>query len=151
MFGFIKRFFGIKTDSERRRKLYEEQLPPDSMRLPKAKLVKYVPELHPNVRKIADKKRGCLLEWDLTDEQRTPPKKSFFPKYFFKNQKVHKIVLDDFGRRAVELIDGKRSISAIAEKLREGMIYNQEQMEDAIIAYLGQFVRRNIVTIAPKR
>lgn len=148
MFGFLKRFFGVDENS-RRRKLYEEQLPPESMRISKAKLLGYVPEIHPGVERISDKRFGCVLEWELSDAQRTPPKKSFFPKYFFRRQRCHRLVLDDFGRRTVELTDGLRTIAEIAESLRKGSTYTQEQMEDAVLAFMGQLVRRNAASLAP--
>ena len=149
MFGFLKRFFGV-DDDKRRKKLYDEQLPPESMRISRAKLIHCVPEIHPQVERISDKRYGCLLEWDLSEQQLTPPKKSFFPKYFFKINRRHRLVLDDFGRRTVELTDGKRTISEIAEILRKNTSYTQEQMEDALLAFYGQLVRRNAASLAGK-
>ncbi len=147
--GFLKKFLGVDDEGTRRRKLYEEQLPPESMRISRAKLLGYVPEIHPEVERISDKRYGCLLEWELSEAQRTPPKRSFFPKFFFRRQRRHRLVLDDFGRRTVELTDGVRTVSEIAEKLREGNSYTQRQMEDAVLAFLGQLVRRNAATLAP--
>lgn len=149
MFEFIKRFFGIESDAARRRKLYEEQLMPQSMRISRAKLLLYVPELHPEVEKITDPRHGCLLEWRLTESQRVAPKRSFFPKYFFREKRRHRLVLDDFGRRMVDLTDGKRSIRQISEALLEGTQYAPMQMEDAILSFVGQLVRRNVMTLAP--
>lgn len=152
MIKFLKKFLGIgESDAARRRKLYEEQLPPQSMRLPKAKLLSYIPELHPSVRRVSDKRFGCLLEWELSEGQRTAPKKSFFPKYFFRQQRTHRLVLDDFGRRTIELVNGKRSLFEIASKLRENTSYTQEQLENAIIDFFGQLVSRNAITLAPPK
>lgn len=148
MFGFLKRFFGV-DDDKRRRALYDEQLPPESMRISRAKLLRHIPALHPGVQRLADKRYGCLLEWELSDAQRTPPKRSFFPSRFFRNQRRHRLVLDDFGRRAVELTDGVRTVAEIAEGLRSGTAYTQEQMEDALLAFYGQLVRRNAASLAP--
>ncbi len=207
MFSFLKKIFGGETEAAKRRKLYDEQLPPESMRIPRVKVISSVPELHPNVRRVVDKRYGCLLEWELTEEQRKMPlptkgsgvsttlgKRSFaifallgtivsfiafcvhmtfsvfiifliflmlllsvlnillnfglgLSMKFFKRSKYHKIVLDDFGRRTVELINGQNKVKEIAEKLRTGTSYTQDQMEDAVLAFIGQLVRRNVVSL----
>ena len=148
MFGFLRRFLGIDTDAARRRKLYDEQLPPESMRISRASLVRHIPAIHPEVRRVSDKRYGCLLEWELSESQRTAPKRSFFPRAFFRGRHTHRLVLDDFGRRTVELADGERDIFEIAEALRQGTPYPQEQMEDAVLAFFGQLVRRNAASLA---
>lgn len=148
MFGFLRRFLGIDSDAAARRRLYDEQLPPESMRISRAKLVRHVPEIHPEVRRVSDKRFGCLLEWELSEAQRTAPKRSFFPRSFFRRRRTHRLVLDDFGRRTVELADGERDIFQIAETLRQGTPYPQEQMEDAVLAFFGQLVRRNAASLA---
>lgn len=150
MIRFLKKFFGVTSDDERRSKLYDEQLPPESMRINRAKLISCIPEIHPEVRRISDKRYGCLLEWDLSDAQRVAPKKSFFPKFFFTQKKSHRLVLDDLGRRTVDLTNGQRSISEIAAELQRGTTFSQKQLEDAVLSFVGQLIRRNVASLAPK-
>lgn len=150
MFGFLKRFFGDDDDT-RRRKLYQEQLPPGAMRLDRAKLLKYVPALHPGVRRVVNRRYGPMLEWELSGGQSAPPKKSFFPRFFYKQGRTHKIALDEFGRRIVEIIDGKASIAEIATKAGKDQPYTEEQFQNAVLAFLGELVRRNVVTLAPDK
>ena len=149
MFGFLKRFFGV-DDNTRRRKLYEEQLPPGAMRIDRAKLLKYIPKLHPGIRRVVSHRHGPMLEWELTDEQSAPPKKSFFPKFFFKSGRTHRIVLDDLGRRIIKVVDGEKSIAEIAEIVGKGLPYPERQFQDAVLSFLGELVRRSVVTLAPK-
>lgn len=148
---FLKRLLGIGDDDERRRKLYEEQLPPNSFRLPRAKLLKYVPRMNPSVRRIASRRYGPLLEWDISEEQRTAPKRSFFPRAFFRQKKTHRLVLDDFGRRIAELVDGESDIAGIAAKVGLGTPYPAEQFEEAVISFLGELARRGVIMIEPER
>lgn len=149
MLGFLKRFLGIGGDAARRRRLYEEQLPPRAIRIDRARLLKYVPELHPSVTRAISRRHGPMLEWELAPEQRVAPAKSFFPKFFFRRRRVHRLVLDDFGRRVVEAIDGRAGIGEIAASVGKGTPYPPDKFEDAVIAFIGELVRRNAVTLAP--
>lgn len=151
MFGFIRRFLGIDDDRRRRRKLYEEQLPPQAIRMDRVKVLKFIPELHPSVRRTVSRFHGPMLEWELSPSQRMAPARRFFPSFFFRQRRVHRLVLDDFGRRVVEAIDGHAGIGEIAEMVGKGAPYPPDKFEDAVIAFIGELVRRNAVTLAPRR
>ena len=111
-----------------------------------------VPALHPNVERIAEKRYGCTLQWDLSEEQSKRPKRSWFPKFFFNpnRKRRHKLVLDDMGRRTVELIDGNRTVADIAAEMAKQVGCDKKAMEEAILRFVAQLARRNVVTLAPR-
>ncbi|MBQ6247389.1 MAG: PqqD family peptide modification chaperone, partial [Kiritimatiellae bacterium] len=110
-----------------------------------------VPALHPNVERIVEKRYGCTLQWDLSEEQSKRPKRSWFPKFFFNpnRKRRHKLVLDDMGRRTVELIDGKRTVADIAAEMAKQVGCDKKAMQEAILTFVAQLARRNVVTLAP--
>lgn len=146
MFLWLKRFLGI---GERKFPPGPPPLPPGAERIGREELLKAVPCLHPDVERVSDKRYGCLLEWDLSEEQLKAPKHSWFPKYFYKNKKRrHRLVLDDMGRRTVELIDGRNSIAQIAERLCSQTGHPAEVMQTAVLTFVTQLARRNAVSLA---
>lgn len=148
MIKFLKKFLGIGEPPVAK----PLDVPPDAMRIPRKTLLRAVPALHPAVERISDKRYGCLLQWKLSESQRVRPKRSWFPSFVFKRaDRVHKLVLDDMGRRLVELIDGHRSVESIAAELCKQSGHKQRDMEDAVIAFLAQLVRRNAASIAPRK
>ena len=148
MIKFLKKFFGVGEPPVAK----PLDIPPESMRIPRKALLRAVPALHPAVERISDKRYGCLLQWKLSAAQRVRPKHSWFPSFVFKRaDRVHKLVLDDMGRRLVELIDGHRSIEEIAKEMCKQTGHQQKPMEEAVIAFLAQLVRRNAASIAPRK
>ncbi len=146
MFNWLKRFLGIGETPAR------PAIPDGYQAIDKKTLLASVPALHPNVERIAEKRYGCTLQWDLSEEQSKRPKRSWFPKFFFNpnRKRRHKLVLDDMGRRTVELIDGKRTVADIAADMAKQVGCDKKAMEEAILTFIAQLARRNVVTLAPR-
>ncbi len=145
MFTWLKRFLGIGEPPVR------PAIPDGYQRIDKKTVLASVPALHPNVERIVEKRYGCTLQWDLSEEQSKRPKRSWFPKFFFNpnRKRRHKLVLDDMGRRTVELIDGKRTVAEIAAEMARQVGCDKKAMEEAVLSYVAQLGRRNVVTLAP--
>ena len=146
MFTWLKRFLGIGEPPVR------PAIPDGYKAIDKKTVLASVPALHPNVERIAEKRYGCTLQWDLSEEQSKRPKRSWFPKFFFNpnRKRRHKLVLDDMGRRTVELIDGKRTVADIAAEMAKQVGCDKKAMEEAILTFIAQLARRNVVTLAPR-
>ena len=146
MFTWLKRFLGIGEPPVR------PAIPDGYQTVGKKTVLASVPALHPNVERIVEKRYGCTLQWDLSEEQSKRPRRSWFPKFFFNptRKRRHKLVLDDMGRRTVELIDGKRTVSEIADAMAKLVGCKKKPMEDAVLAFVAQLARRNVVTLAPR-
>ncbi len=146
MFNWLKRFLGIGEPPVR------PAIPDGYQAIDKKTLLASVPALHPNVERIAEKRYGCTLQWDLSEEQSKRPKRSWFPKFFFNpnRKRRHKLVLDDMGRRTVELIDGKRTVADIATDMAKQIGCDKKAMEEAILTFIAQLTRRNVISLAPK-
>ena len=146
MFNWLKRFLGIGEPPVR------PAIPDGYQAIDKKTLLDSVPALHPNVERIAEKRYGCTLQWDLSVEQSKRPKRSWFPKFFFNpnRKRRHKLVLDDMGRRTVELIDGKRTVADIATDMTKQIGCDKKAMEEALLTFIAQLARRNVISLAPK-
>lgn len=120
----------------------------------RATILSSVPALHPSVERVADKRYGCTLQWELTPEQLAASRRGRRLSRLFFNPsrpRLHKLVLDDMGRRTVELIDGNRTVADIASEMAASVGCDRKQMEEAVLAFASQLARRNAVTLAPKR
>ena len=146
MFIWLKRFLGIGEPQAR------PAIPNGYQAVDRAAVLASVPALHPNVERIVEKRYGCTLQWDLSEEQSKRPRRSWFPKFFFNpgRKRRHKLVLDDMGRRTVELIDGERTVAEIAGELAGQVGCGQKAMEEAVLSFVAQLARRNVITVAPK-
>ncbi len=146
MFNWLKHFLGIGEPPVR------PAIPDGYQAIDKKTVLASVPALHPNVERIAEKRYGCTLQWDLSEEQSKRPKRSWFPKFFFNpnRKRRHKLVLDDMGRRTVELIDGRRTVADIADEMAKQVGCEKKAMKEAILTFVAQLARRNVVTLAPK-
>ncbi len=146
MFNWLKRFLGIGEPTVR------PAIPDGYQAIDKKTVLASVPALHPNVERIAEKRYGCTLQWDLSEEQSKRPRRSWFPKFFFNpnRKRRHKLVLDDMGRRTVELIDGRRTVADIADEMAKQVGCEKKAMQEAILTFVAQLARRNVVTLAPK-
>lgn len=144
MFNWLKSFLGIGEKPKT-----AQAIPDGYMAIDKKTLLASVPMLHPQVERIAEKRYGCTLQWDLSEAQHEAPKNSWFPKFFFnKNRKRrHKLVLDDMGRRTVELINGQNTVADIANTLATQIGCDKKAMQDAVLAFISQLARRNAVTL----
>ena len=145
MFTWLKHFLGIGEPPAR------PAIPDGYQAIDKKTVLASVPALHPNVERIVEKRYGCTLQWDLSEEQSKRPKRSWFPKFFFNpnRKRRHKLVLDDMGRRTVELIDGKRTVADIAAEMAKQVGCDKKAMQEAILTFVAQLARRNVVTLAP--
>jgi hypothetical protein len=54
------------------------------------------------------------------------------------------------GRRTVELIDGKRTVADIATDMAKQIGCDKKAMEEAILTFIAQLARRNVISLAPK-
>lgn len=147
MFRWLGKFLGIGGEQP-------QKTVPDGYRaIDRATILSSVPALHPSVERVAEKRYGCTLQWDLTPEQMAPPRSARrIPKVFLNPSRPrrHKLVLDDMGRRTVELIDGSRTVADISATLAGQVGCAVSAMEDAVIAFISQLARRNAVTLAPR-
>ncbi len=146
MFTWLKNFLGIGEPPVR------PAIPEGYQAIDKKTVLASVPALHPNVERIVEKRYGCTLQWDLSEEQSKRPRRSWFPKFFFNpnRKRRHKLVLDDMGRRTVELIDGKRTVAEIAGEMTKQVGCDKKAMEEAVLSFVAQLGRRNVVTLAPR-
>jgi hypothetical protein len=123
-------------------------LPPGARRVDAATLILAIPHLHPQVERIADRRLGCLLSWPI----RNPRRPSLLDRIFGTPVRRRRLVLDDLGRRTVELIDGQRSLAVIAALLAQETGHKSADMEAAVLAFVTQLVRRNAAAlVAPQQ
>ena len=146
MFTWLKRFLGIGEPPVR------PAITEGYQAIDKKTVLASVPALHPDVDRIVEKRYGCTLQWDLSEEQSKRPRRSWFPKFFFNpnRRRRHKLVLDDMGRRTVELIDGRRTVADIAAEMAKQVGCDRKSMEEAVLSFVAQLARRNVVSLAPK-
>jgi hypothetical protein len=125
-------------------------LPPGARTVDAATLIRAVPHLHPQVERISDRRHGCLLSWPIArPARRRPP--SLLGRLFSAPARKRRLVLDDLGRRTVELIDGRRSLAVIAARLSQETGHTPADMEAAVLAFVSQLVRRNAAAlVAPQ-
>jgi hypothetical protein len=122
-------------------------LPPGVRPADAATLLRGVPWLHPQVERIGDRRYGCLLAWPVALPE-SKRRKSGIGRLFSGPQRKHRLVLDDLGRRTVELIDGRRSLAEIAAALSRDSGHDRHAMEQAVLTFVGQLVRRNAAVLA---
>ena len=146
MFTWLKNFLGIGDPPVR------PAIPNGYQAIDKKTVLASVPALHPSVERIVEKRYGCTLQWDLSEEQSKRPTRSWFPNFFFNptRKRRHKLVLDEMGRRTIELVDGKRTVAEIAGEMASQTGCGKKAMEEAVLAFVAQLARRNAVTLAPR-
>lgn len=145
MFRWLGRFLGIGGEKPAR------MVPEGYRAVDRATILSSVPALHPCVELVAEKRYGCTLQWELTPEQMNPPRHARrLPKFFVNPSRPrrHTLILDDMGRRTVELIDGSRTIADISATLAGSVGCDAKAMQDAVISFVSQLARRNAVTLA---
>ena len=125
-------------------------LPPGARTVDTATLIRAVPHLHPQVERLSDRRYGCLLAWPVAPPARRRPP-SLLGRLFATPARKRRLVLDDLGRRTVELIDGRRSLAVIAAQLSQATGHTPADMESAVLAFVGQLVRRTAAAlVAPQ-
>jgi len=125
-------------------------LPPGARTVDTATLIRAIPHLHPQVERISDRRHGCLLAWPVAQPARRRPP-SLLGRLFGTPARRRRLVLDDLGRRTVELIDGRRSLAVIAAQLSQETGHTPADMEVAVLAFVSQLVRRNAAAlVAPQ-
>ena len=120
-------------------------LPPGARTVDTATLIRAIPHLHPQVERLSDRRHGCLLAWPVAQAARRRP--SLLDRLFGTPVRKRRLVLDDLGRRTVELIDGHRSLAVIAAQLSQETGHARTDMETAVLAFVGQLVRRNAAAL----
>ena len=124
-------------------------LPPGARTVDTATLIRAIPHLHPQVERLSDRRHGCLLAWPVAQAARRRP--SLLDRLFGTPVRKRRLVLDDLGRRTVELIDGRRSLAVIAARLSQETGHTPADMEAAVLAFVSQLVRRNAAAlVAPQ-
>ena len=124
-------------------------LPPGARTVDTATLIRAIPHLHPQVERISDRRHGCLLSWPVA--QAAARRRTLLGRLFGTPARRRRLVLDDLGRRTVELIDGHRSLAVIAAQLSQATGHARADMEPAVLAFVGQLVRRNAAAlVAPQ-
>lgn len=99
--------------------------------------------LHPCVEAVFHPQHGCMLTW-LDPE---PRRSSLLGRIFQTGRRRHQLTLDELGRQTIELIDGQRSVEAIARKLASANSGDLDTMRDAVLVFLSALMRRNIVLV----
>lgn len=107
-----------------------------------------VPHLHPDVKKVKDKKYGYALMW-LSEPRGLKPPRGWLGRVWRGPRHRHLVVLDDAGRRAVDLIDGERNLAEIAEILAIGQTEIKTEIEKALLKFLGGLAKRNVIILLP--
>lgn len=120
-------------------------LPPGARTVDTATLIRAIPHLHPQVERISDRRHGCLLSWPVA--QAAARRRTLLGRLFGTPARRRRLVLDDLGRRTVELIDGRRSLAEIAERLAQQTGHRRADMETAVLTFAGQLVRRNAAAL----
>ena len=124
-------------------------LPPGARTVDTATLIRAIPHLHPQVERISDRRHGCLLSWPVA--QAAARRRTLLGRLFGTPARRRRLVLDDLGRRTVELIDGRRSLAVIAAQLSQETGHTPADMEVAVLAFVSQLVRRNAAAlVAPQ-
>lgn len=115
-----------------------------------ATLLRAIPHLHPKVERISDRRYGCLLAWPVVQPEGHQPR-TLLGRFFATPDRKRRLVLDDLGRRTVELMDGRRSLGDISLRLVQQTGRRREGVEQAVLAFVGQLVRRNVIAlVAPQ-
>lgn len=100
--------------------------------------------LHPNVERMADPQYGYVLSWI----GEPPPAQKWWRRIFNgSSPRRRRLVLDEMGRRTVELIDGRRSVREIADTLADDFSMDRGRAREAVILFLSQLMRKNVAQV----
>lgn len=102
-----------------------------------------VPHLHPEVRTVHEPRHGYVLMWTVP----LPEKAGWWRRLLEPNGRRHRLVLDDLGRKTIELMDGKRSLSDISDKLSADLNVGPEDVRPALLAFVTDLMKRNIAAV----
>lgn len=105
-----------------------------------------VPLLHPVVECRFDPFVGYTLCWRLQGN----PNANWFIKLISRAGRRCRIQLDDFGRRSVELMDGKRTVREIAVMLAQENETEPVKTEAALLVFVTLLMRKNIVQVVKR-
>ena len=127
-------------------------LPPGVRQADAAALLRGVPRLNPHVERVSDRRYGCLLAWPVAEPE-DQRRRGWLPRWHAKTapRRRRRLVLDDLGRRTVELIDGRRTLAEIAAVLAHESGHDAAAMEQAVLAFIGQLVRRRAAALTAAR
>jgi hypothetical protein len=131
----------------RKNKKRDSVRPPSTPPVDRAGKLAGIPVLHPKVETRLEKKYGFVLSWMDEPDQ----KKGFLRRLLSGPGRRHRLVLDPMGRRTVELIDGKRTVAEIASALSSEFGGQQREVEDALFAFLGQLMAKNVICTVDER
>jgi hypothetical protein len=70
---------------------------------------------------------------------------SFIPS---QRKRSHILILDEVGRRTVELIDGKKDLNTIADTIALEFHFDKEAAAAALIAFVIILQKKNIILIS---
>lgn len=131
---------------ERSRADIPPKLPPGVRTVDQTTLLRGIPALHPQVTRVSDRRFGCMLTWPAV-RPGTRQRKTRLGRFLAGPVRRNRLVLDDLGRRTVELIDGNRPLSAIAATMARQTGHAPHDMEKAVLTFIGNLARRNIVIL----
>lgn len=108
----------------------------------KTRQLQGIVHLHPDVNTRFDRRRGFALTWTGN-----PTPSPHFLSKLFPNRRQHSLVLDELGRRTIELIDSKRTVDQIATELASKLQLDPAEVQEALLLFLTQLMKRNIVRV----
>jgi hypothetical protein len=117
--------------------------------IPTSEILNAVVIMHPSVKRIKHPKHGFCLRWS-NQEKRTHKERwwNFFMPSLRKRS--HILILDEVGRRTVELFDGEKDLNKIAYILAGEFHFDEEEAKAAIIAFTMMLRKKNIIQVEEK-
>lgn len=97
--------------------------------------------------------RNPAVEWEKTEKGevvikiKLEPSKPGLFSGFVKEPTERKIVLDKIGSFVWELMDGERTVSAIAEQVSERFKLHRREAQSSLLAYLQMLASKGLVAL----
>ena len=103
--------------------------------------------MHSSVKRIKHPQHGFCLRW--ANQEKKSNKKRWW-NYFVPSlrNRNHILLLDEVGRRTVELIDGKKDLNTIADTIALEFHFDKEAAAAALIAFVIMLQKKNIILIS---
>jgi len=102
-----------------------------------------VPHLNPRVETLYEKKKGFSLSW----VNELPRQKNWLKALLIPPPRRHRLMLDNIGKRTIELIDGEHTIAQIAAQLADEFNLPPSETADALVTFIGQLMAKRVVTV----
>ncbi len=118
--------------------------------IPTSEILNAVVIMHPSVKRIKHPKHGFCLRW-ANQEKKCQKERwwnFFLPSLRKRN---HILILDEVGRRTIELFDGKKDLNKIADILAGEFHFDEEEAKAALIAFTMMLRNKNIIQIGQRK